>query len=383
MKEEIRKWIWQHQDYPNFKYDKSKLTEIISKIDYNRGILDGISKLFSEDDIVNIEIETLTDEAINTSLIEGEIFKRESVRSSFRKKLDKDFDGRYDKYSTRATDNLVEILIDSNLNKDALNLQRLHGWHNCLFEHSGYDRLSKIDIAKFRSHSDMEVVSGAIGHEKVHYKAVPLEKLDIDIENFLKYCNKSDENIYIKAAIAHIWFVIIHPYDDGNGRIARAITDYILSQNSSSTKFKLYSISTAISGDRAGYYAILDSTTNLFLNREFDLTPWIVWHLNILNNAMQQALKNIEYLIQKTKFWDTYRKQALNERQIKVLNKILDMGSENFEGGLNTKKYMALTKVSKATAIRDISELLEFGCIEQVEGTAGRNVRYKVTKPII
>lgn len=383
MKEEIRKWIWQHQDYPNFKYDKSKLTEIISKIDYSRGILDGISKLFSEDDIVNIEIETLTDEAINTSLIEGEIFKRESVRSSFRKKLDKDFDGRYDKYSTRATDNLVEILIDSNLNKDALNLQRLHGWHNCLFEHSGYDRLSKIDIAKFRSHSDMEVVSGAIGHEKVHYKAVPLEKLDIDIENFLKYCNKSDENIYIKAAIAHIWFVIIHPYDDGNGRIARAITDYILSQNSSSTKFKLYSISTAISGDRAGYYAILDSTTNLFLNREFDLTPWIVWHLNILNNAMQQALKNIEYLIQKTKFWDTYRKQALNERQIKVLNKILDMGSENFEGGLNTKKYMALTKVSKATAIRDISELLEFGCIEQVEGTAGRNVRYKVTKPII
>lgn len=381
MKEEIRKWIWQHQDYPNFKYDKSKLTEIISQIDYSRGILDGISKLFECEDIVNIEIETLTDEAINTSLIEGEVFKRESVRSSFRKKLDKDFDGRYDKYSTRATDNLVEILIDSNLNKDALNLQRLHGWHNCLFEHTQYDRLSKIEIAKFRSHSDMEVTSGAIGHEKVHYKAVPLEKLDDDMENFLIYCNQSDENIYIKAAIAHIWFVIIHPYDDGNGRIARAITDYILSQNSSSTKFKLYSISTAISSDRVGYYKILDNTTNLFLNKEFELTPWILWHLNILNNAMQQALKNIEYLIQKTKFWDIHRKQALNPRQIKMLNKILDMGSENFNGGLNTKKYMALTKVSKATATRDISELLEYGCIEQVEGTAGRNVRYKVKIP--
>ena len=378
MKEDIKKWIWQHQDYPNFKYDKSKLTEIISQIDYSRGILDGISKLFEREDIVNIEIETLTDEAINTSLIEGEVFKRESVRSSFRKKLDKDFDGRYDKYSTKATDNLVEILIDSNLNKDALNLERLHGWHNCLFEHTGYDRLSKIDIAKFRSHSDMEVVSGAIGHEKVHYKAVPLKKLDVDIENFLRYCNESDENIYIKSAIAHIWFVIIHPYDDGNGRIARAITDYILSQNTSSTKFKLYSISTAISSDRAGYYTILDNTTNLFLNKDYDLTPWLMWHLSILNNAMQQALKNIEYLVQKTKFWDMHRKQALNERQIKVLNKILDMGSENFEGGLNTKKYMALTKVSKATATRDISELLEFGCIEQVEGTAGRNVRYKV-----
>jgi Fic family protein len=378
MKEEIIKWIWQHQDYPNFKYDKSKLSVIISQIDYSRGILDGVSKLFEREDIVNIEIETLTDEAINTSLIEGEVFKRESVRSSFRKKLDKDFDGRYDKYSTKATDNLVEILIDSNLNKDALNLQRLHGWHNCFFEHTGYDGLSKIEIAKFRSHSDMEVILGAIGYEKVHYKAVPLEKLDNDMENFLRYCNESDENIYIKAAIAHIWFVIIHPYDDGNGRIARAITDYILSQNTSTTKCKLYSISTAISSDRTGYYTVLDNTTNLFLNKEFDLTPWILWHLNILNNAMQQALKNIKYLIQKTKFWDIHRKQALNERQIKVLNKIFDMGSENFEDGLNTKKYMALTKVSKATAIRDISELLEFRCIEQVEGTAGRNVRYKV-----
>ena len=378
MNEEIIKWIWQHQDYPDFKYDKSKLSDLIGQIDYNRGILDGISQLFSEDDIIKIEIETLTDEAINTSLIEGEYFKRESVQSSFRKKLDKDFDGRYDKYSTRATDNLVEILIDSNLNKNSMSLDRLHGWHNCLFEHAQYDRLNRIDIAKFRTHSDMEVVSGAIGHEKVHYKAVPLEKLDNDIKNFLKYCNESSENVYIKSAIAHIWFVIIHPYDDGNGRIARAITDYILSQNTSTTKFKLYSISTAISNDRIGYYNILDNTTNLFLNRDFDLTPWLMWHLNTLNNAMQQALKNIEYLIQKTKFWDAHRKQALNERQIKVLNKILDMGVENFEGGLNTKKYISLTKVSKATAVRDITELLECGCIAQIEGSAGRNIRYEI-----
>jgi Fic family protein len=378
MQKEIKKWIWQHQEYPNFKYNKSKLTGLISQIDYSRGILDGVSKLFSEEDIINIEIETLTDEAINTSLIEGEVFKRESVRSSFRKKLDKEFDGRYDKYSTRATDNLVEILIDSNLNKNDLNLERLHGWHNCLFEHTQYSKLNRINIAKFRSHSEMEVVSGAIGHEKVHYKTVPLESLDSDMEEFLKYCNESDENIYIKSAIAHIWFVIIHPYDDGNGRIARAITDYILSGNTSSTEFKLYSISTAISNDRVGYYEILDIATNLFLNKEYDLTPWLEWHLKILNYAIDQALKNIEYLIQKTKFWDIHRKNALNERQIKVLNKILDMGSENFEGGLSTKKYISMTQVSKATAIRDINELLEFGCIEQIKDTAGRNIRYKV-----
>ena len=379
MEKDIIKWIWQHKDYPNFKYDKSSLTDLIGKIDYNRGILDGMSKLFNEDDIVKIEIETLTDEAINTSLIEGEVFKRESVRSSFRKKLDKDFDSRADKYSTRVTDNLVALLMDANLNKDNIVLDRLHGWHNCLFEYTQYSALNKIDIAKFRSHSDMEVISGAIGHEKVHYKAVPLDKLDVDINSFLKYCNENDENIYIKAAIVHLWFVIIHPYDDGNGRMARSLTDYILSSNSSSTQFKLYSISTAINSDRKGYYDILDKTTNLFLNKEFDLTSWIRWHLTILNNAMQQALKNIDYLIQKTKFWDIHRQHPLNERQIKVLNKILDMGSENFEGGLNTKKYIALTKVSKATAVRDINQLVELNCIIQIEDTAGRNVRYRVT----
>jgi Fic family protein len=378
MKETIIKWIWQHKEYPNFKYDKSQLTNLIGQIDYNRGILDGVSKLFNEDDIVKIEIETLTDEAISTSLIEGEIFKRESVRSSFRKKLDKYFDGRSDTHSTRATDNLVEILIDSNLNKNNMTLERLHGWHNCLFEHARYDKLKIIDIAKFRSHSDMEVISGAIGFEKVHYKAVPAEQLESDMEKFLSYCNETSENIYIKSAIAHIWFVIIHPYDDGNGRIARAITDYILSKNTSSTQFKLYSISTAINSDRKGYYDILDKTTNLFLNKEFDLTPWILWHLGILNNAMQQALKNIEYLVQKTKFWDKHRNQPLNERQIKVLNKILDMGSENFEGGLNTKKYINLTKVSKATVVRDITQLVEFGCIEQIDGMSGRNIKYRV-----
>lgn len=378
MKETIIKWIWQHTEYPNFKYDTSQLTDLISQIDYNRGILDGVSKLFNEDDIVKIEIETLTDEAISTSLIEGEIFKRESVRSSFRKKLDKYFDGRSDTHSTRATDNLVEILIDSNLNKNAMTLERLHGWHNCLFEHARYDKLKIIDIAKFRSHSDMEVISGAIGFEKVHYKAVLVEQLESDMEKFLSYCNETSENIYIKSAIAHIWFVIIHPYDDGNGRIARAITDYILCQNTSSTQFKLYSISTAINSDRKGYYDILDKSTNLFLNKEYDLTPWILWHLGILNNAMQQALKNIEYLVQKTKFWDKHRNRPLNERQIKMLNKILDMGSENFEGDLNTKKYINLTKVSKATAVRDITQLIEFGCIEQIEETSGRNVKYRV-----
>ncbi len=377
MAQDIIKWIWQHPQYPQFGYDKTKLLKVIGEIDYHRGMLDGLSKLFNKDDIRNIEIDTLTDEAINTSLIEGEIFKRESVRSSVRKKLDKDFDGRYDKHATPHSDNLVALLMDCSLNKNPLSLERLHGWHNALFE-KNYSGLQRIDVASFRTDGDMEVVSGAIGFEKVHYKAPPVANIEEDINNFLKYCNNNDENIYIKSAIAHLWFVSIHPYDDGNGRISRAVTDYLLSKNTLHTEFKLYSISTAINNDRKGYYDTLERTTNLFLNKNFDITPWLFWHLNILKNAMINALKNIEYVVEKTKFWDRCRLISLNERQIKVLNKILDIGADNFEGGINTKKYISLTKVSKATAIRDMVQLLELGCIKQIQGTSGRNVRYEV-----
>lgn len=375
--EEMVKWIWQHKEYPHFAYDREKLSIFISEIEYLRGVLDGYSKLFNRDDIRRIEIDRLTDEAIHTSLIEGEVFKRESVRSSLRKRLDREFDARSDTYATATTDSLVEILIDCSLNKEPLTLERLHGWHNCLFEHQ-YSKLHKINVAIFRTNDDMEVISGAIGYEKIHYLAPPANRLEADIANLLAYCESSDENIYIKSAIAHLWFVIIHPYEDGNGRISRAITDYILSEGTTLTQFKLYSISIAINSDRKGYYDILDKTTNLMKNREFNITPWIEWHLYTLKSAMQSGLKSIEYLIQKTKFWDKYREYALNERQIKVLNKILDIGSENFEGGISTKKYISLTKVSKATAVRDISALVEFGCIKKIEGSGGRNVRYEL-----
>lgn len=377
MKAEIKKWIWQHDDYPNFVYDKTKLTELLASVDYYRGRLDAITKLFNQTELEKIEVDSLTDELINTALIEGEFFKRDSVRSSFRKKLDKNFDAQNDKYSTAQTDSLVQILIDSNTNKNKLNITRLHGWHNCLFENS-YSKLSPINVAAFRKGDNMQVVSGAIGHEKIHYKAIPVKNIESDIKKLLNYCSKSDENIYIKSAVAHLWFVIIHPYDDGNGRIARAITDFILSQNNMETQFKLYSLSTAINSDRKGYYSILDKTTNLSTNKTLDITAWLLWHLNILKNAMHNALKNIDYLIQKTKFWENHRNKNLNQRQIKVLNKMLDAGAENFAGGLTTKKYIAMTKVSKATAVRDITALVEFGCIKQVESSKGRNVNYEL-----
>ena len=381
MQDNPKKWIWQHEEYPQFNYDEVSLVDLLTQIEYNYGVLNGIAKTINKDDIHHIELEALTNEAINTSEIEGEYLKRESVRASLQKKLRDDFDNSQDR-STHQTDALIAILLDCSLNKSTLTKERLHGWHNSLFV-SGYSGLEKINIASFRKHDDMEVVSGAIGREKVHYLAPPKELIEKDVEKLLIWIEASTENIYIKSALAHLWFVSIHPYDDGNGRIARAISDYILSKRENiETDFKLYSLSTAINHDRKGYYAILDNTTNLLINRDFDFTPWLKWQLETINQAMLDTQKQIEYLIEKTKFWDRHRTDNLNDRQVKVLNKILDIGSENFEGGISTKKYMAITKKSKATVVRDIQELVEKGCLEKVEGSSGRNVRYRVQASI-
>ena len=376
MGENIVKWVWQDERYPEFPYNFELLKDVLAKIEYNRGVLDGLVKVFKSRDVKELEIDALTAEALYTSEIEGELFERSSVRSSVRKKLDENFNLDKDS-STHRSDALVAVLIDANINSNPLTLERLHGWHNALFS-SGYDLLSKINIARFREDDNMEVVSGAIGHEKVHYKAPPVKNINSDIDSFLKWCSSSQENVYIKSALAHLWFVVVHPYDDGNGRIARAISDYILA-DIFDWDFKLFSFSSAINSDRKGYYSVLDRTTNLILNRGYDFTLWIEWYLKTLNSALESALINVESVITKTKFWDRCRDKKLNTRQLKVLNKIWDNGGVEFEGGLSTKKYMAIAKTSRATAVRDINELLEYGCLEKIDGSAGRNVRYVVS----
>lgn len=377
MKKAIIKWIWQHEYYPNFPYDKSELSELISQIEYHRGVLNGISQLFNKKDTKDLEIDILLNEAVNTSEIEGEYLQRDSVRASLYKKLNDQFNDLKDN-STHQTDALVDILIDCSKNRAPLTLERLHGWHNSLFI-TGYSGLNKIKVASFRENDDMTVVSGSIGREKVHYVAPHHSSLENDVKKLFQWIDTTDEDIYIKSAIAHLWFVSIHPYDDGNGRIARAIADYILSEDTQKeTEFKLFSLSMAINKNKKAYYEVLDKTTNLIINRTYDFTLWIKWHLEMVKEAMCSTQKQVEYIVQKTKFWDRHREDSLNERQIKVLDKMLDKGSENFEGGLKTKKYQAMTKTSAPTASRDIKELLEKGCIEHIEGTKGRNTSYRV-----
>ncbi|CAA6816531.1 MAG: Fic family protein [uncultured Sulfurovum sp.] len=370
--EPIKKWIWQHEEYPNFNYIQSTLNTLLSKASRNTGRLEGAIYGLNDKNINLLVIDASINEILESSEIEGEILSRDSVRSSVRKKLDENFDYGNDS-STRHTDGLVSLLLDSRQNDTLLTEERLHAWHNILFP-TGYSDGHKIDVATYRS-DEMSVVSNKGYRETVHYLAPPHEQLRQEMNKFLDYVNSSKEDPFIKSAIAHIWFVSIHPYDDGNGRIARTITNYVLSKELG-LDHKYYSLSTAIRKDRKGYYDVLEKSQNLFYNRDFDFTKWIEWHTTMISLAIESSLEQIKIITQKTKFWDKAREYPLNERQLKVLNKLLDKGVENFEGGLSTKKYANMVSTSIPTAKRDITGLIDYGLIEQVEGSAGRNTRY-------
>ena len=372
--EAIKKWIWQHESYPNFPYHHSSLNDILLTTSRNIGRLEGAISALNDHNINALVMDTSIDEIIQSSQIEGEILSRESVKSSVRKKLDETFDHNDDR-STRHTDGLVQLLLDSSYNDAPLSKERLHGWHSILFP-TGYSDGHRIDVATYRS-DEMEIVSSRGYRETVHYVAPPHDVLVRQIDGLLHYLNHTKEEPFIKSAIAHLWFVTIHPYDDGNGRIARAITNHVLSKELG-LEHRYYSLSTAIRQDKKGYYDGLERSQNLFYNRAFDFTSWIAWHTQMINSAITISLDAIEIIMQKTKFWDKARAYPLNKRQLKVLNKILDKGLENFEGGLSTKKYASMTSTSTPTAKRDITQLLSYGLIEQVAGSAGRNVRYEV-----
>jgi len=374
MKNSPKKWIWQHENYPIFSYDQSTLDSTLLDVSRNIGKLEGAIYTLNDKNINDIMIDASISEIIQSSEIEGEILSRDSVKSSVRKKLDETFDYSNDS-STRHTDGLVALLLDSSDIDAPLTEERLHGWHNILFP-TGYSDGHKIDVAQYRS-DEMEVVSNRGYREVVHYLAPPHEKLKEQMDKFLTYINEVEENPYVKSAIAHIWFVSIHPYDDGNGRIARAITNYVLSKELG-LDHKYYSLSTAIREDKKGYYNTLEKSQNLFYNRSFEFTKWVRWHTNMINSAIDISLEQINIVTQKAKFWDRAREYTLNERQRKVIHKVLNIGMENFEGGLSTKKYAKIVNTSVPTAKRDITLLLEYGLLEQVEGSAGRNTRYKI-----
>jgi len=373
----MKRWIWERETYPHFTYDLNRLEHLIQEVSLEQGYLIAITQTMDRNNIAQRQLEALMNEAISTSAIEGEILNRDSVKASIQRKLGF---AEIDSYKRDiSTDYLIEVLIDANTNYDQdLSLERLFGWHNALFP-SGYSALSKINVASFRGEETMEVIGGAAGKEKTYYVAPPRATLEDEMARYLAWFNATPPSL-LKACISHLWFVIIHPFDDGNGRIGRAITDLVLSNIEKSTISRLYSMSSAINSDRSGYYKVLEKTTG-YIRKErnhLDITDWCEWFLTTLNAALGDTKKKLGYIVQKTTFWDKYKNHNLNARQTKVLNKILDMGTENFQGALSKKKYMSIADTASTTASRDITQLIEIGCIRQIEGTNGRNVRYEI-----
>lgn len=374
----MKPWIWERENYPDFTYDLKRLENLIQEISREQGYLIAMTQTMPNNIILQRQSEALTNEAIGTSAIEGEILNRESVKASIAKKFG--FENIEYKKINETTDNLVEILIDANTNyQQDLTIERLFGWHNALFP-KGYSGFYKINTASFRGEETIQVVGGSIGREKVYYEAPPRARVEDEMRNFLEWFNTTEATL-LKAAVAHLWFVIIHPFEDGNGRITRAITDLVLSKIENSKISRLYSMSNAINHHRNGYYKALENTTG-FIKKEnpLDITRWCEWFLQTLLKALLEARAKFNSITFKTKFWDKYRDEKLNTREIKVLNFILDIGLDEFKGNLSKKKYMSISGTASTTASRDLSELLELGCIRQVEGTSGRNVSYEIDR---
>jgi Fic family protein len=366
-----KRWVWQHPKYPNVRYNLEKLTPILLDIKYFQGLLHGVYETINEEEHSLAKLEVLTTEIVDTSAIEGEILNRNSVRSSISKKLGIKLS--IEDSSDEISDGLVDILLDANRNYNKeFNKERLFGWHNALFP-TGYNSIFKINVASYRGKEEMQIVSGNIGKEKVHYVAPPRATLEEEMERFFQWLNDDEDLSIIKAGIAHLWFVIIHPMDDGNGRITRALTDMLLSRDVKQP-YKMYSLSQAIKADKKTYYAKLEEASGY----QVDITSWLEWFLGMVLSSLKQAKENISIVLEKTLFWDKHKQTILNARQIKVLNKLLDVGNSNFVGGINTKKYASMTKVSSATASRELKDLVQKGCLVQNEGTAGRNVSYRI-----
>ena len=371
-----KKWIWQRQAYPQFEYDLKKLDNLIEAVSRKQGELMVLSKVISQECLQQSQLNAIENEIISSSAIEGEVLDRDSVKSSIKEKLAMEVSQSYQGKTKES--NYVDILLDANSNYiEHLTLKKILTWHYKMFENHNH-KLWNIEVGNFRKKGTMQIVSGVVGKIKVYYEAPPHSKLTEEMNAYIEWFNNTPPSL-IKSAISHLWFVIIHPFDDGNGRLTRLITDMVLSELEESTVTRLYSMSKSINSDRKGYYRALEQTTG-YIDKEnpLEITFWCEWFLNTLDKALIEAIESIEHVIDKAKFWDKHRESSINERQTRVLNTILDRGVNHPQSGLTTKKYMKITGTTSATASRDIKKLLELGCIEQIKGTGGRSVRYLI-----
>ncbi|MGE4294567.1 MAG: Fic family protein [Campylobacterales bacterium] len=362
-------WIWQQPAWPRFEWDEKRVTPLLLQARRAQGELIGRMALLRDDDRLRAELELCLSEGLQTAAIEGENLNPEAVRSSLLRRLG--LEGSLTPVP-REVDGLIEVLLDATGRyAQPMTPERLNGWHAALFP-TGYSGLKRIAAGHLRTGTEpMQVVSGAIGREKVHFEAPPSNTLPREMTAFLAWLENPDETDgLIRAALTHLWFVTLHPYEDGNGRLARALSDLALARDEKKP-VRLYALSAQIMKRRSDYYRILEATQKGGL----DVTAWIVWFLEVFLATLDEARAVLEKVLFKTRFWVRHAPTPLNERQRKALNRLLDDGEE-FKGGLNNRKYASLTHASRATAFRELADLVAKGCL--VATGEGRSVRYEI-----
>ena len=362
-------YIHQLPNWPNFYWDYEALTVQLADIRHQQGRLLGQMESLGFPLRSEAILQTLTMDILKTSEIEGENLDKLQVRSSIARRMNLDIGGLIP--ADKNVQGIVDILLDATQKyNQPLTKERLTMWHTLLFP-TGYCGLNQIKVGGWRDDSKgpMQVVSGPIGHEHVHYEAPAAERIEKEMVTFLDWLNKDNGiDLVLKAAIAHIWFITIHPFEDGNGRIARAIFDMLLARSEQSSQ-RFYSMSAQISHERNDYYDVLERTQKGSL----DITKPLNWFLCCLGRAFENVESLLEDILRKAHFWDTYKTIALNDRQRMILNKLLD----GFEGNLTSTKWAKLAKCSQDTASRDIADLIDKGILQK-SASGGRSTNYSL-----
>lgn len=361
-------YVWQQAAWPAWQMDMVALAKPLERASKAQGVLIGRMQDLGMDERNLASVTALTSDVVKSNEIEGERLNADSVRSSIARRLGVDVGALAPE--DRSVEGVVDMVLDATQKCDQpLSPERLFAWHMALFPPKAY-RLRDLRIGAWRDDANgpMQVVSGRMHQERVHYEAPPAERLEAEVQAFLAWVNSEDSATpeLLRAGLGHLWFVTLHPFDDGNGRIARAIGDMLLARADQSSQ-RFYSLSAQIMRQREAYYDILERTQKGGL----DVTPWLLWFLQALEAAIAHAHSALDFVLVKTRFWQTHADLVLNARQKRVLNKVLD---RDFDGKLSNKKWQVLAKTSADTALRDISELVQLGVLES--RGAGRGVYY-------
>lgn len=364
----MAKYIYEHENWTAFSWDDKAINSIFGEVRLMQGKIIGQMNALGFSAKEEATLTSLTLDVVKSSEIEGELLNYDQVRSSIARRLGIETAGLVP--SSRHIDGVVEMMLDATQRYHLpLTENRLFGWHAALFP-TGFSGPYQIEVGKYRT-GEMQIVSGALGKEKIHYEAVKQEHVKAEMDKFLIWFNNENQlDPVMKAAIVHFWFIIIHPFDDGNGRIARAITDMLLARAESSGN-RFYSMSSQILLERKRYYEILQKVQYSSGN----ITEWLEWFLDCLKNAMLATGITVQKILRKAEFWSLNEHTPINERQRLMLNKILD----GFEGKLQTSKWAKITKTSTDTALRDVKDLIEKGILKQTND-GGRSANYELVE---